>query len=115
MGKVNFEALFLGPQSENREIFEKLLKALVEEHIYWRKNFHPEDSPSVTLQDQNRLDFIQTVQRMKDVLLRLSARLQASSMPFHSPRYLEHMTSGLCVQHCGKQILRGDEQAKPRD
>ena len=46
MDEVNFEALFLGPQAENHDFFKRLLNFLVDEHIHWRRNFHPYDLPS---------------------------------------------------------------------
>jgi tyrosine decarboxylase len=94
---INFEALFLGPQSENREIFKQLLNFLVDEHIHWRRNFHPEDKPCITFQDQHEPDFVRTQQRLQETLLELSSKLKTSSMPWHSPRYLGHMCSDLLM------------------
>ena len=45
---VNVEALFLGPKSENRKFFKDTLEFMVDEHIFWRRDFHPEDKPVVS-------------------------------------------------------------------
>jgi tyrosine decarboxylase len=97
MSNVNFEALFLGPKSENRDSFKQLLNFLVDEHIHWRRNFHPDDKPSITLRDQNQPDFIETQQHIQEALLDLSSKLKTSSMPWHSPRYLGHMNSDVLM------------------
>ena len=94
---MNFEALFLGPHAENREFFMNMLEFLINEHFFWRRNFHPEDRPSITLNDQQQRDFLETQQRIQETLLKLSARLRQASMPWHSPRYLGHMNMDLLM------------------
>lgn len=89
---VDINALFLGPQSENRDVFQDLIEFLVDEHIHWRRNFHPEDEPIITLQEQGTLEYGQTIERTRQMLLTLSAELRSGSMPWFSPRYLGHMT-----------------------
>ncbi len=34
---------FLGSGGENSEVFERVLLELLRDHVYWRRNFHPED------------------------------------------------------------------------
>ena len=97
MDNVNFEALFLGPQAENHRFFKEQLNFLIDEHIHWRRNFHPDDKPCITLKDQQKPDFINTQQRIQEVLLQLSSKLKTSSMPWHSPRYVGHMTSDVLL------------------
>ncbi|MEW6354788.1 MAG: pyridoxal-dependent decarboxylase [Planctomycetota bacterium] len=94
---VNVEALFLGPQSENHHYFKELLDFMIDEHIHWRRNFHPNDKPSIAVYDQQSPGFRATVQRTHEVLLDLSSRLKTSSMPWHSPRYLGHMASDILM------------------
>ena len=60
---MNFEALFLGPQSENYRYFKEILDLLVNEHLFWRRNFHPEDLPCITFEDQQKKDFLATIQK----------------------------------------------------
>ena len=94
---MNFEALFLGPQAENHKFFKEILNFLIDEHVHWRRNFHPNDIQSITLQDQGQEDFITTQQKIQETLLQLSSALKQSSLPWHSPRYLGHMVSDLLM------------------
>jgi hypothetical protein len=48
---MNFAALFPGSQAENHNFFKEMLNFFLDEHIPWRKNFHPDDSPSITFHD----------------------------------------------------------------
>jgi hypothetical protein len=85
-------ALFLGPQSENREIFQRLISFLVDKHIHWRRNFHPGDRPIIILEEQRTPEYERTIELTQRMLLRLSSELKVRSMPWFSPRYLGHMT-----------------------
>ena len=93
MKKINVDALFLGPKSENRKFFQETLNFLMDEHIHWRRDFHPEDSPTVTLEEQDQPDFREGIERTQEALLELTNKLKVSSMPWFSPRYLGHMNS----------------------
>jgi tyrosine decarboxylase len=97
MEPTNTEALFLGPFSENRQFFKDMLSFLIDEHIFWRRNFHPEDPPIITLSDQNETSFIASQQKIQEALLELSAKLKTSSVPWHSPRYLGHMNTDVLM------------------
>ena len=39
--------LFLGPYGENDALLEKLVVEFLRDHVYWRRNFHPEDPPAI--------------------------------------------------------------------
>ncbi len=93
MKKVNVDALFLGPKSENHRFFKDMINFMIDEHIHWRRDFHPDDKQVVTLGEQHREPFVETLDRTHEVLLDLSNRLKASSMPWFSPRYLGHMNA----------------------
>ena len=97
MKKINVDALFLGPKAENREFFKTTLDFMMDEHIHWRRNFHPEDKDAVTLKEMRGESFEDTLDRTKEVLMELSDRLKASSVPWHSPRYLGHMNSDILM------------------
>jgi tyrosine decarboxylase len=84
--------MFLGPYGENDEVFENLLLEFLRDHVYWRRNFHPEDPPAIPTLAANREDYAEFVARMKQSLHRLSAKLK-HSVPFSSPRYIGHMAS----------------------
>lgn len=93
MKKINVDALFLGPKSENRKFFLETLNFLMDEHIHWRRDFHPEDSPAIGLEEQEQRDFREGLERTGEALLELTNKLKSSSMPWFSPRYLGHMNS----------------------
>ncbi|MEM7537325.1 MAG: pyridoxal-dependent decarboxylase [Chloroflexota bacterium] len=97
MDTLNFEALFLGPQAENRDFLRRMLTFMLDEHIYWRRNFHPEDGRTITRADQNRDDFVATQRRLEAVFEELSSKLKQSSLPHHSPRHLAHMASDVLM------------------
>ncbi len=91
---VNVEALFLGPKSENRTFFKDTLNFMIDEHLFWRRDFHPEDRPVVTVDEKNNdPSYVRTLERTEEALLSLTARLKQSSAPWFSARYLGHMNS----------------------
>src|SRR5690606_17652462 len=84
--------LFLGPSGENGAFMETLLTGFLRDHVYWRRNFHPEDAPSIPAAMQFRPDFIAANARLEQALFELGADLKQSA-PFFAPRYIGHMTS----------------------
>jgi len=84
--------LFLGPSGENGALFENLLTSFLRDHVYWRRNFHPEDAPSIPLATHDRRDFREATARLEQALYRLSADLKRST-PAFAPRYIGHMMS----------------------
>ena len=55
--RVNVDALFLGPKSENHKYFKDTLNFLMDEHIHWRRDFHPDDKPVISLGEQHETNF----------------------------------------------------------
>lgn len=84
--------LFLGPSGENGTFMENLLCAFLRDHVYWRRNFHPEDPPSIPAAVHYRPDFIDANARLEQALFKLSADLK-KSVPLFAPRYIGHMCS----------------------
>ena len=98
------DACFLGPYGENDALLEKLVVEFLRDHVYWRRNFHPEDPPAIPTHaylDPGYQDF---EARLRRELHQLSAALK-KSVPFHSPRYLGHMVSDLLIPGLAAQIL----------
>ena len=93
MTPIDITALFLGPKSENRQYFKEMLEFLMDEHIHWRRDFHPEDPRIIGLYDRRNRAHQETLERTTESLLELSAKLKTSSMPWFSPRYLGHMNA----------------------
>lgn len=98
------DACFLGPYGENDSLLEKLLVEFLRDHVYWRRNFHPEDPPAITTAAARHPDYLALESRMRGELHRLSAALK-KSVPFHSPRYMGHMVSDLLLPGLAAQIL----------
>ncbi|AOE49832.1 pyridoxal phosphate-dependent decarboxylase family protein [Kangiella sediminilitoris] len=96
---MNLEFLapyFLGPYGENNDIFEKVLMELLRDHIYWRRNIHPEDLPSISTFASQEPEYQEAVAKMRAELHKLTASLK-QSVPFFSPRYIGHMCSDLMM------------------
>ncbi len=98
------DACFLGPYGENDTLLEKLVLEFLRDHVYWRRNFHPEDPPAIPTGAAQRPGYLQLEARMRRELHQLSAALK-QSVPFHSPRYLGHMVSDLLLPGLAAQLL----------
>ncbi len=92
MGNHSFKAWFLGPKGENADLVEQLIVEAFRDHVFWRRNFHPEDRSLITERDKRDPDFEDSIAYFKQELFQLLAQLKRS-VPFFSPRYLAHMTS----------------------
>lgn len=98
------DACFLGPYGENDALLEKLVVEFLRDHVYWRRNFHPEDPPAIGTAAAHHPDYLAFESRMRRELHQLSAQLK-KSVPFHSPRYIGHMASDLLLPGLAAQIL----------
>jgi glutamate/tyrosine decarboxylase-like PLP-dependent enzyme len=88
--------LFLGSYGENNDAFEKILVELLRDHVYWRRNFHPEDPPPISTLASSSPEYREFMARMRRELHHLTAALKRS-VPFASPRYIGHMASDLLL------------------
>ena len=88
---LNLNALF---KAENGQIYKALLNELVDEHLGWRQNYMPQDMPIITPEEKSSASFEHTVNKTKDVLSEISARMRTHSVPWHNAgRYWGHMNS----------------------
>ncbi len=79
---MDINSLFLGPKSENESFFRDMLQFMINDHISWRKYFHPDDQ-SLTNADADSIKLKQeTLDRTRDALLELAANLQTGSVPW---------------------------------
>ncbi len=97
-------ACFLGPYGENDALLERLVVEFLRDHVYWRRNFHPEDPPAIPTAAAQHPDYLAFEARMRRELHQLSAALK-KSVPFHSPRYIGHMASDLLLPGLAAQML----------
>ena len=95
---------FLGPYGENDALLEKLAVEFLRDHVYWRRNVHPEDPPAIPTHAAQSPAFQDFEARLRRELHALSAQLKRS-VPFHSPRYLGHMVSDLALPGLAAQWL----------
>lgn len=93
---VDPTALFLGPQGQNGDRLERALLDALRDHVYWRRGLHPEDPDAVDPFRQQSERFRLTEARFESAERRLLARLKGS-IPFHSPRYVGHMSSDTLI------------------
>lgn len=98
------DACFLGPYGENDTLLEKLVVEFLRDHVYWRRNFHPEDPPAIPTRAASHPAYQAFEARMRRELHALSAALK-KSVPFHSPRYIGHMASDLLLPGLAAQML----------
>ena len=97
-------AAFLGPYGENDELLERLVVEFLRDHVFWRRNFHPEDPPAIPTGARFDPAHHAFEARMRRELHALSAALKRS-VPFHSPRYIGHMASDLLLPGMIAQLI----------
>lgn len=95
---------FLGPYGENDALLERLVTEFLRDHVFWRRNVHPEDPPAIPTTAAQQPAYQAYEARLRLELHRLSAALKRS-VPVHSPRYLGHMVSDLLLPGLAAQIL----------
>lgn len=88
--------LFIGAYAENADLLEALVVDFLRDHVYWRRNFHPENTPPIPTSARYREANIQFRARLEQELRSLSSDLKRS-VPFFSPRYVGHMASDLLL------------------
>ncbi len=93
---VELASLFLGPKGENADLFERLLTEAFRDHVFWRRNFHPEDGFEIAELDKRAPAYERSASVLAQELLGLLAELKGG-VPFFSPRYAGHMTSELTM------------------
>lgn len=87
------KALFLGPKSENKKFFQDTLHDVINEHLYWRKNFNPQDPERNDFENRHTPEYLKTMEKTSDVLHDITAQLKRYSDPWFSQRYLGQMNA----------------------
>jgi len=83
-------AWFLGPRAENAELLERLIVEALRDHVFWRRNYHPEDGFAIRETDKRREGYEENVATLTQELMGLLAELKRD-VPFFSGRYKGHM------------------------
>ncbi len=84
-------AWFLGPRGENLDLFSELVTVALNDHVFWRRNFHPSDPSPITESMKREPGYLDAVDLLKTEFYSLLAELKKSG-PFASMRYQGHMT-----------------------
>ena len=85
-------AWFLGPRAENAELLERLVVEALRDHVFWRRNYHPEDGFTIRETDKRREGYEESVAVLTQELMGLLAELKRD-VPFFSGRYKGHMVA----------------------
>jgi len=85
-------AWFLGPRAENADLLERLVLEALRDHVFWRRNFHPEDGVVIRETDKRRDGYEEAVATLTQELMGLLSELKRG-VPFFSGRYKGHMLS----------------------
>lgn len=93
---VDLASVFLGPKGENADVFERLLLEAFRDHVFWRRNLHPEDGFQIREVDKQEAAYQHSVSGLAQELMGLLAELKAG-VPFFSPRYVGHMNGELTM------------------
>ncbi len=83
-------AWFIGPGSENADVFMGFVKHILQDYLHWRQNYFPTD-PTIINSQQKREHQLWT-DHLSGQLEYLLKELKAH-FPTFSPRYLAHMVS----------------------
>ena len=95
---------FLGAYGENAQSLEKLLVEYFNEHIEWRKRFHPECKPPISTTMQNSEHNHDVYTQLSKELAKLTSKLKRTS-PIYSPRNIGNMTSELMLPALLAQLI----------
>ena len=90
--KEALRAWFLGPRAENAELLERLVVEALRDHVFWRRNYHPEDGFTIRETDKRREGYEESVAVLTQELMGLLAELKRD-VPFFSGRYKGHMVA----------------------
>lgn len=87
---VNTDCFFLGPKSEQRSFLQKSISLILNEYIFWRRNYHPKDPPAIELKTLTGPGGQDYQDKFLKELVHLMADLK-QDLPFFSPRYFAHL------------------------
>ena len=90
--RAALRAWFLGPRAENAELLERLVVEALRDHVFWRRNYHPEDGFTIKEMDKRQEGYEASVALLTQELLGLLAELKRD-VPFFSGRYKGHMVA----------------------
>jgi len=94
MSKI--KSLFLGPQAENLEFFEKIISDIVKDNAFLRRNYQVDDELIITEQDKLSDDYINSITEFHNHLKIVLNQLK-KSVPTYHPRHIGHMNADVMM------------------
>ena len=88
----DLDLYFLGPKSEQRQFLYEALQLVLNEHVFWRRNYWPKDPPAIGYSKVNGPDATHFREMFFTELFTLISDLKLD-VPVFSPRYMAHMIS----------------------
>ena len=88
----DLDLYFLGPKSEQRQFLDEALHLVLNDHVFWRRNYWPKDPPAIGYSKTNGQDAAHFKEMFFNELFSLVSDLKLD-VPVFSPRYMAHMIS----------------------
>ena len=88
----DLDLYFLGPKSEKRAFLFEALHLVLNDHVFWRRNYWPKDPPAIGYSKANGPDASHFREIFFTELFSLVSDLKLD-VPVFSPRYMAHMIS----------------------
>jgi len=88
----DLDLYFLGPKSEQRQFLYEALQMVLNDHVFWRRNYWPKDPPAIGYSKVNGQDATHFKEMFFTELFSLVSDLKLD-VPVFSPRYMAHMIS----------------------
>lgn len=89
---LDLDLFFLGSKSEQRQFLLETVQLILNDHIFWRRNYHPKDPPPIPYPVVEGEDARHYRELFFSELFSLISDLKLD-VPFFSPRYMAHMVS----------------------
>lgn len=88
----DLDLYFLGPKSEQRQFLVETLNLVLNDHVFWRRNYFPKDPPAIPYRKVNGEEATHFKEIFFTELFSLISELKLD-VPVFSPRYMAHMIS----------------------
>ncbi|GMQ82918.1 MAG: hypothetical protein BMS9Abin05_2385 [Rhodothermia bacterium] len=92
MSDHDLDLFFLGSKSEQRQFLQEAVQLVLNDHIFWRRNYYPKDPPTIPYPVVEGEDARHYKELFFTELFSLISDLKLD-VPFFSPRYMAHMIS----------------------
>jgi len=88
----DLDLYFLGPKSEQRQFLAEALQLVLNDHVFWRRNYYPKDPPTINYSKVHGKEARHFREVFFTDLFALISDLKLD-VPVFSPRYMAHMIS----------------------